>query len=173
MGMDDFAQQTAGDIVYVQLPDQGKKLIAGKKFAKMESGKWLGKVYAPVNGELVDVNDKMKRSILQEIEGHLQEKIEEKKKKNKVEKFSPQMVRRILEEFGEPKEIASEYCRQLAEERQSSYTRVPLKKGLMISIIVICIILALLIAGYQYLMISDEQDDDEIDDNTIIPGKGF
>ena len=57
MGMDDFAQQTAGDIVYVQLPDQGKKLKAGKKFAKMESGKWVGKVYAPVNGELVDVNE--------------------------------------------------------------------------------------------------------------------
>ena len=56
MGMDDFAQQMANDIAYVQLPFEGKKLIAGKKFAKVESGKWLGKVYAPVNGELVESN---------------------------------------------------------------------------------------------------------------------
>ncbi|MGD2013833.1 MAG: glycine cleavage system protein H, partial [Desulfobacterales bacterium] len=49
MGMDDFAQQMAGEIVYVQLPFEGKKLKKGKKFAQVESGKWLGKVFAPVN----------------------------------------------------------------------------------------------------------------------------
>jgi glycine cleavage system H protein len=57
MGMDDFAQKMAGEIVYVQLPEEGKSLIAGKKFAKIESGKWLGKVFAPVNGELAAVNE--------------------------------------------------------------------------------------------------------------------
>ena len=57
MGMDDFAQKMAGEIVYVQLPDEGKVLKVGKKFAKMESGKWLGKVFAPVDGELVAVNE--------------------------------------------------------------------------------------------------------------------
>jgi len=56
MGMDDFAQKMAGKIVYVQLPDEGKSLKAGKKFAKIESGKWLGKVFAPVDGELAAVN---------------------------------------------------------------------------------------------------------------------
>jgi glycine cleavage system H protein len=56
MGMSDFAHQLAGDIVYVQLPFEGKRLKLGKKFAKVESGKWLGKVYAPVNGELVESN---------------------------------------------------------------------------------------------------------------------
>lgn len=59
MGMDDFAQVMAGEIVYVQLPDEGKVLKAGKKFAKIESGKWLGKVYAPVNGELAAVNEEL------------------------------------------------------------------------------------------------------------------
>ena len=59
MGMDDFAQTLAGEIVYVQLPEEGKILKAGKKFAKLESGKWLGKVYAPVNGELVGVNEEL------------------------------------------------------------------------------------------------------------------
>jgi glycine cleavage system H protein len=57
MGMDDFAQKMAGEIVYVQLPDEGKAIQAGKKFAKIESGKWLGKVYGPVNGELAAVNE--------------------------------------------------------------------------------------------------------------------
>ena len=59
MGMDDFAQQMAGEIVYIQLPFEGKKLKKGKKFAKVESGKWLGKVYAPVNGELVESNEEL------------------------------------------------------------------------------------------------------------------
>lgn len=59
MGMDDFARQMAGDIVYVQLPEDGKKLKAGKKFAKVESGKWLGKVLSPVDGELVGVNEEL------------------------------------------------------------------------------------------------------------------
>ena len=57
MGMDDFARKLAGEIVYVQLPDDGKVLKAGKKFAKIESGKWLGKVYAPFDGELAAVNE--------------------------------------------------------------------------------------------------------------------
>jgi glycine cleavage system H protein len=34
----------------------------GKKFAKVESGKWLGKVFAPVNGELVEVNEELETS---------------------------------------------------------------------------------------------------------------
>lgn len=59
MGMDDFAQQQAKELVYIQLPDEGKILTAGKKFAKVESGKWLGKIYAPVNGELAGVNEEL------------------------------------------------------------------------------------------------------------------
>ncbi|MBW1799286.1 MAG: glycine cleavage system protein GcvH [Deltaproteobacteria bacterium] len=59
MGLDDFGQKMAGDIVYIQLPAEGKKLKAGKSFAKMESGKWLGKVYAPVNGELEEINEEL------------------------------------------------------------------------------------------------------------------
>lgn len=62
MGMDDFAIKMAGEIVYVQLPTEGKKLVAGKKFAKIESGKWLGKVYAPVDGELVESNEALEEN---------------------------------------------------------------------------------------------------------------
>ncbi|MDQ1333916.1 MAG: glycine cleavage system protein [Thermodesulfobacteriota bacterium] len=59
MGMDDFAQVMAGEIVYVQLPDDGKEIKKGKKFAKIESGKWLGKVFAPVNGKIAGVNEEL------------------------------------------------------------------------------------------------------------------
>ncbi|MCF8032335.1 MAG: glycine cleavage system protein GcvH [Desulfarculaceae bacterium] len=62
MGMDDFAQKLAGDIVFVQLPDEGKKLKKGKKLAKVESGKWLGKILSPVNGELIAVNEELEIS---------------------------------------------------------------------------------------------------------------
>jgi glycine cleavage system H protein len=59
MGMNDFAQKLAGKIVFVQLPEPGKRLEAGKRFAKVESGKWLGKINAPINGELADVNEEL------------------------------------------------------------------------------------------------------------------
>jgi glycine cleavage system H protein len=62
MGMDDFAIKMAGEIVYVQLPEEGKELSAGKKFTKIESGKWLGKVYAPVDGVLVESNEALEEN---------------------------------------------------------------------------------------------------------------
>ena len=57
MGMDDFAQQMAGAIVFVQLPFEGKKLTRQKKFAKVESGKWVGKVFAPLDGVVHSCNE--------------------------------------------------------------------------------------------------------------------
>lgn len=59
MGMDDFAQKLAGEVVFVGLPPEGKILKQFKNFAKVESGKWLGKVYAPLSGELVAVNEEL------------------------------------------------------------------------------------------------------------------
>ncbi len=59
IGMTDFAQKLADEIVYVQLPDEGKKLKKGKKLAKVESGKWLGKIKSPVDGVLVAVNEEL------------------------------------------------------------------------------------------------------------------
>ena len=59
IGMDDFAEKLAGQIVFVQLPFVGKAVTAGKKFAKVESGKWLGTVYSPVDGEVSAVNEEL------------------------------------------------------------------------------------------------------------------
>ncbi|MDR2573193.1 MAG: glycine cleavage system protein H [Desulfovibrio sp.] len=59
MGMDEFAEKLAGQIVFVQLPFEGKNVSAGKKFAKVESGKWLGTVYSPVDGVIAAVNQEL------------------------------------------------------------------------------------------------------------------
>jgi glycine cleavage system H protein len=62
MGMNDYSQLMSGEIVYVSLPPSGKKLKQGKSFAKVESGKWLGKVYAVVSGELGEVNEELEEN---------------------------------------------------------------------------------------------------------------
>jgi glycine cleavage system H protein len=62
MGMNDYAQLMSGEVVYVALPPIGKKLTQGKSFAKVESGKWLGKIYAVVSGELVEVNEELEEN---------------------------------------------------------------------------------------------------------------
>ena len=59
MGMNDFAQQLAGQVVYVQLPFDGKILQAGKKFARVESGKWLGTAYSPADGAIESSNQEL------------------------------------------------------------------------------------------------------------------
>jgi len=57
IGITDYAQQQLGDIVYVELPEVGRRVEAGKEAAVVESAKAASEVYAPVSGEVVAVND--------------------------------------------------------------------------------------------------------------------
>jgi len=57
IGITDYAQQQLGDIVYVELPEQGARVEAGKEAAVVESAKAASEVYAPVTGEVVAVNE--------------------------------------------------------------------------------------------------------------------
>ena len=57
VGITEFAQDALGDIVFVDLPKVGQALTAGKDCAVIESVKAAGDIYAPVNGEVVAVND--------------------------------------------------------------------------------------------------------------------
>jgi glycine cleavage system H protein len=52
MGTSDFAQKLAGQIVYVELPAAGRTVEQGKPCGSMESGKWVGRIYAPVSGKV-------------------------------------------------------------------------------------------------------------------------
>ena len=56
-GITDYAQQQLGDIVYVELPEVGRVLEAGEPFGVIESVKAISDLYAPVAGEVVEVNE--------------------------------------------------------------------------------------------------------------------
>lgn len=58
-GATDFTQKMAGEILYVELPRKGRRVEQGKPFTSIESGKWVGRVYAVVSGEIVDVNEEL------------------------------------------------------------------------------------------------------------------
>ncbi len=56
IGMTDFFQQAAGDIVYVDLPFEGDEVQQGEPFGKAQSSKWIGKLVAPLSGTIEEVN---------------------------------------------------------------------------------------------------------------------
>ena len=56
VGISDYAQEQLGDVVYVELPAVGKSLEKGAEAAVVESVKAASEVYAPVSGEVVEVN---------------------------------------------------------------------------------------------------------------------
>ena len=62
MGTTDFAQKLAGQIVYVELPPAGKTVEQGKPCGSMESGKWVGRIYAPVSGKVESSNQQLEDS---------------------------------------------------------------------------------------------------------------
>ena len=59
IGITTFAQDQLGDIVYVELPKVGDRLEAGKAFGVIESVKTASDLYAPVSGEVVEVNSEL------------------------------------------------------------------------------------------------------------------
>jgi len=59
IGITDHAQAALGDLVYIELPDVGRKLSKGEATAVVESVKAASDVYAPVSGEVVAVNDEL------------------------------------------------------------------------------------------------------------------
>ena len=56
VGITDYAQKQLGDVVFVELPEVGRKLQAGEQFGTIESGKAVSELYAPVAGEVVEAN---------------------------------------------------------------------------------------------------------------------
>lgn len=62
VGITDFAQDALGDIVYVELPAAGRRLAAGESFCEIESTKSVSDIYAPVAGEVVEVNRELDES---------------------------------------------------------------------------------------------------------------
>jgi glycine cleavage system H protein len=59
VGITDFAQDSLGDVVFVELPEVGAALEAGKPLGVVESVKAVSDVYAPVSGEVIEVNEEL------------------------------------------------------------------------------------------------------------------
>ena len=60
IGITDFAQQQLGDVVYVELPDVGRQLTAGESFGSIESVKAVSELFAPMSGQVIEVNPALK-----------------------------------------------------------------------------------------------------------------
>jgi glycine cleavage system H protein len=57
VGMNDFFQKEAGDIVFVDLPEEEEEVSQGEVCGKIQSRKWIGKLVAPVSGEIAEINE--------------------------------------------------------------------------------------------------------------------
>ncbi len=57
VGITDHAQEQLGDLVFIELPEIGKKIAKGDEAAVVESVKAASEVYAPVTGEVIEVNE--------------------------------------------------------------------------------------------------------------------
>ncbi|KAB2334771.1 glycine cleavage system protein GcvH [Cytobacillus depressus] len=57
IGITDFAQSELGDIVFVELPEEGDEVTAGEPFGSVESVKTVSELYSPVSGKVVAVNE--------------------------------------------------------------------------------------------------------------------
>ena len=56
IGITDFAQEQLGDVVYLDLPDEGTKVTGGQPLGEIESTKSVSDIYSPVSGQVVEVN---------------------------------------------------------------------------------------------------------------------
>ncbi len=59
VGVTDYAQDALGDIVYVEVPEVGKKLEKGDEVGVVESVKSASEMYSPVSGEVIEVNENL------------------------------------------------------------------------------------------------------------------
>ncbi len=62
VGITDHAQDELGDVVFVELPEQGTSFSAGDSFGTVESVKAVSDLYAPVGGEVVEINETLNDS---------------------------------------------------------------------------------------------------------------
>jgi glycine cleavage system H protein len=59
IGLSDFGQDLAGEIVYAEIPRVGREIKAGEPFMSLESGKWVGRIKAIVTGKIAENNEEI------------------------------------------------------------------------------------------------------------------
>jgi len=60
IGITDYAQQQLGDVVYVDLPAEGAAITSGQSFGSIESVKAVSELFAPMSGQVIEVNSALK-----------------------------------------------------------------------------------------------------------------
>jgi len=59
IGLSDFGQDLAGEIVYAEVPRVGREIVQGDPFMSLESGKWVGRIKAIVSGKILEANEEI------------------------------------------------------------------------------------------------------------------
>lgn len=59
IGITDFAQSQLGDIIFLELPEIGDKIIAGEPFGEIEAVKTVSELYSPINGIVTSINENL------------------------------------------------------------------------------------------------------------------
>lgn len=59
IGITDYAQDALGEIVYIELPSEGDEITKGDSFGGVESTKSVSDLYAPVSGEVIEINESL------------------------------------------------------------------------------------------------------------------
>ncbi len=103
VGISDYAQKELGDLAYVELPEVGKEVSKGDVLCELESVKAVSEVYAPVSGEVVEVNEELEDS---------PELINEDPYENWIAKLKPSNLEEELGELMDAKAYA-EYLESL------------------------------------------------------------
>lgn len=63
VGITTYARHALGDLVFLELPETGRKLSKGDDFAVVESVKAASEIYSPINGEIVEVNEALQDNL--------------------------------------------------------------------------------------------------------------
>lgn len=63
VGMNDFFQKQAGEIVFVDLPEEGDEVSQGEICGNIQSSKWVGKLYSPLSGRIMKTNEDLLENV--------------------------------------------------------------------------------------------------------------
>ena len=63
VGMNDFFQKEAGDIVFVDMPEEDDEVEQGEVCGKIQSRKWIGKLCSPLSGEIFEINEELEDEV--------------------------------------------------------------------------------------------------------------
>jgi len=99
IGITDHAQDELGDVVFVELPDEGDTFDAGDSFGTVESVKAVSDLYTPVGGEVVEVNSALEDAPEQINEDPYGEGwIVKLRTSDEADLFSPEEYEKVVEE---------------------------------------------------------------------------